>query len=212
MWISKGETMRLLVVLICLLVIVSVAGSRGRRPRRQNLRWQARAQRRRSQTLPEHPEFGAPGPTRMPEHTSVCPDRLTLEEREELANLIFTGRVEWLTGGRTLASRSNVGVEGVAGGVRVKRVFKGGASLAEQVVQVDGLGGWKVCQSRASVRDTHIFLTNIDHHGRVTLNSSLVRLTLKNLRTIAKAVTGETALHSLWSKISDSAFSEEDFH
>lgn len=185
--------MRLLVVVFCLLAVVSAAEPRQRRPRRQDGRRQTRGHRRRSQTLPEPSELVARS-SRIPELPSACPDRLTLDDRKEQANFIFTGRIEWLAGGRTFVSRHTVGAEGVTGGVRVKRVLKGQQSQAGQMIQVNGLGGSHVCNSRARVKDTKIFFTTRDHRGRVDIKSSLVRLTLKNLRTTSRAVAGKSSL------------------
>ncbi|KAK7080213.1 hypothetical protein SK128_027425, partial [Halocaridina rubra] len=66
----------------------------------------------------------------------VCEEELSLEEREERANLVFTGCIEWLAGGRNRVTRHIVGDEGVAGGVRVKRVFKGRRDLAGRILQI----------------------------------------------------------------------------
>lgn len=183
MWALKGRTM-LAVVCVVLVVVASAGGPRTRKLRRQSPRIPARPHRRRSQDQAKAPLTavpGAPTPARAP----LCPDQLTLVERREQANLIFTGRVEWLQGRRMTVSRHSAGPEGVTGGVMVKRVFKGPARFAGQVVEVMGLGRWGVCNSLARVKDTKIFLTTLDDEGRVRLNSSLVRLTLKNLRTTA---------------------------
>lgn len=195
------STMRLLVVVVSVLVMLATAAAasepRERRLRRPHApRRQGRMYRRRPQRI--RPSNAASGPSSAPVVPSVCPDRLSLNEREEMANLVFTGRIENLPDGRRVVSRHMVGPEGVAGDVRVKRVFKGGVAaggdLAGQVVRVEGLGRWNVCNSLARVRDTKIFLTNIDHEGRIHLNSSLVRLTLQALRATAKAVSGKTNL------------------
>lgn len=195
------STMRLLVVAVCVFVILGSAAAASepgeRRFRRPHApRRQGRMYRRRP--LRTKPSNTASGPSSAPVVPSVCPDRLSLNEREEMSNLVFTGRIESLPGGRRVVSRHMVGAEGVAGDVRVKRVFKGGVAaggdLAGQVVRVEGLGRWDVCNSLARVRDTKIFLTNIDHQGRIHLNSSLVRLTLQALRATAKAVSGKANL------------------
>ncbi|KAK4293193.1 hypothetical protein Pmani_024961 [Petrolisthes manimaculis] len=191
--------MRLVVLVVCV-VLMSVADAsqlRERRLRRPHGPRQGRMYRRRPQRI--MPSNAASGPSSKPLVPSACPESLSLNEREEMSNLVFTGRIESLPGGRRVVSRHTVGVEGVAGDVKVKRVFKGGVvagDLAGRVVRVEGLGRWDVCNSLARVRDTKIFLTNMDDEGRIHLNSSLVRLTLQALRATAKAVSGKTFLSS----------------
>lgn len=184
MQLIRNSKMRLAVLLLCVLVL-SAEAQRLRRPRRQHSRRQVEHRRRSAMPRP-------PGLRRtIPELPVACPERLSLEDREERANLIFTGRIEWLPGGRNRVTRHIVGGEGVAGGVRVKRVLKGRRDVAGRLVEVLGLGGDEVCNSHARVRDTKIFLTYLDETNRVHLNSSLIRLTLRNLRKITKAVQGE---------------------
>lgn len=183
MWALKGRTM-LVVVCVVLVVVALAEGPRASKLRRQGQRRPIKTHRRRSQNHEGAPLTAVPRAP-APERAPLCPDQLTLVERREQANLIFTGRVEWLQGRRMSVSRHSAGPEGVVGGVMVKRVFKGPARFAGHVVEVMGLGRWGVCNSLARVKDTKIFLTRLDDQGGVTLNSSLVRLTLRNLRTTA---------------------------
>lgn len=177
-----------MVVCVVLLVVASAGGPRASYLRRQGPRRPVKPHNRRSHNHVKVPLATVPRPVPRAlaaERAPLCPDQLTLEQRKEQANLIFTGRIEWLQGRRVSVSRHSAGPEGTTGGVKVKRVFKGPAELAGQVVEVMGLGRWGVCNSLARVRDTKIFLTSLDEQGRISLNSSLVRLTLKNLRTTA---------------------------
>lgn len=189
MWALKGRTM-LVVVCVVLVVVASAGGPRTAKLLRQGPRRPIRTHSRRAQDHVKAPLTVVPRPrSRAPASASarvpLCPDQLTLEQRRDQANLIFTGRVEWLQGRRNTVSRHTAGPEGITGGVSVKRVFKGPARLAGQVVEVQGLGRWGVCNSLARLKDTKIFLTSLNDQGHVSLNSSLVRLTLKNLRTTA---------------------------
>ena len=200
MLVSKKRTM-LAVVCVVLVVVASAGGPRLGRLRRQGPRRPIRTRPRMSQDSPVVPAVPPPvgsvprpstkppapdrTPKRTPERAPMCPDRLTLVERREQSNLVFTGRVEWIEGQRRSVSRHSVGSKGVVGGVSVKRVLKGPLRYTGRVVEVMGLGRWNVCNSLARVKDTKIFLTSLDEQGSVTLNSSLVRLTLRNLRTTA---------------------------
>lgn len=183
MWACRGRTM-LAVVCVVLVVVALAEGPRATKLRRQGARRPLKTHRRRSQDQSGASHTAVPSAS-APERSPQCPDQLTLVERREQANMIFTGRVEWLQGRRMSVSRHSAGPEGVVGGVMVKRVFKGPARFAGRVVEVMGLGRWGVCNSLARVKDTKIFLTTLDDQGRVSLNSSLVRLTLRNLRTTA---------------------------
>ncbi|KAK7084528.1 hypothetical protein SK128_012205 [Halocaridina rubra] len=182
MW-STTKSLKLLSFLLFLCMLIS-AGHTTKRPRRQNMR-RLGITRRNTENLPEPKDLSR---SRSASRPPVCEEEPTLEEREERAYLVFTGHIEWLAGGRNRVTRHIVGDEGVAGGVRVKRVFKGRRDMAGRILQVNGLGGSSVCNSFARVKDTKIFLTTVNDEGKIFLNSSLVRLTLKNLRKTLKAV------------------------
>ncbi|MPC60646.1 hypothetical protein E2C01_054701 [Portunus trituberculatus] len=187
MWVSKRRTM-LAVVCVVLVVVASAGGPRLGRLRRQGTRKPNRTRPRLLKDQQVPPVGSVPReipPPRTRARAPVCPDRLPLEERRDQADLVFTGRIEWLHGRRKSVSRHSVGAAGVAGGVKVKRVLKGPSRYNGEVVEVMGLGRWNVCNSLARVKDTKIFLTSLDEQGRISLNSSLVRLTLKTLRTAA---------------------------
>ena len=82
--------------------------------------------------------------------------------------------------------------------VEVKRVFRGRSDLGGQIVLVGNFGNPKICVSRAKIGDTRIFFTDQvqQHHSeanssaqskslnRVKLRSSLLRLTLPNLKIL----------------------------
>lgn len=140
----------------------------------------------------------------------LCRDK-PLEHREESAAIIFTGTVERIVSSRrrrkhrhneaidvdfrgpaALTSRNYVAV------VRVKRVMKESESSPPirrvrngQMVVVQGLGDPAMCHSHVKERDTRIFLMGWLPNGHLRLNSSLVKLTLRNLFKVEAAIKGE---------------------
>lgn len=120
-------------------------------------------------------------------NTSACRE-LPLEDCEDSASTIFSATIRQLREDQTCAV------------VEVKRVFKGdlvAANLAHvhlaktfrQYVEVHGLRNPSICDSAAKVNDTRIFLTN-EIGSELHLNSSLMRITVYNIRRIEEAVNG----------------------
>ncbi|RWS23326.1 agrin-like protein [Leptotrombidium deliense] len=117
---------------------------------------------------------------RRSQHHHICrkESQISFKEREILAKLIFTGTVS-----RIYKSHSRV----YRGIVRIKRVLKGDRRLSDSHVIIDGFGNSKLCKSEVKERDTRIFLVN-RVNGRLTLNSSLIRVNVNNLRKVVAAV------------------------
>lgn len=132
-----------------------------------------------------------------------CHDE-SLETRENLADIIFTGTVvkthrDLVPRGRgpRSASKGTYKAE-----IQIKRLMKGDLSFNNQVVLVDGFGNPRVCHSNVKERDTRIFMVNeILHsnysHPILKLNSSMVRVTIQNLEKTIAAVRGKVRLFQL---------------
>ncbi|XP_054715535.1 agrin-like [Uloborus diversus] len=103
------------------------------------------------------------------------------EKMDYNSDLVFTGTVE-----RIYRSRAEL----YRGIVKVKRVFKGDASFADNTVIVEGFGNENLCNSDVRERDTRIFLVSISKNGHLRLNSSVVRVTVSNLERTVSAVRG----------------------
>ncbi len=116
-----------------------------------------------------------------------------LEEREEQANVVFTGTIKDISPDYQHPKMFKSLVE-------VKRVFKGNNIITDvprdhsyhrKMVTVEGLGDPKICHSNPRKYDTRIFLVNKNGHGDLRLNSSLIRITLQNLAMTDSAVKGK---------------------
>ncbi|XP_013793867.1 agrin-like, partial [Limulus polyphemus] len=120
--------------------------------------------------------LSVPSKVHLRRRRSYCRE-VTLEEREELANMVFTGTVE-----RLYRTRSDV----YRGSVRIKRMIKGDDNLVENTVIVDGFGDPHICFSDVRERDTRIFMVSQLSNGYLRLNSSIIRV---NIRTLNRAVS-----------------------
>ncbi|KAI1305882.1 hypothetical protein HDE_01270 [Halotydeus destructor] len=121
---------------------------------------------------------------RSHKHLNICRKEFLkpLERREEDASLVFTGTVEKVY--------RHTGHPGhYRGLVRVKRVIKGMKQYQGNRVIVEGFGSQKICVADVKEKDSRIFLANLANHGRLKLNSSLIRVNRKNLR---KAMTASS--------------------
>ncbi|XP_023932250.1 agrin-like isoform X3 [Lingula anatina] len=116
-------------------------------------------------------------------HSKRCKDLgKSLEEREEEANVVMTGTV------RELFPHSD-NPEMYMGEVEIKRVMKGqnmiktfpAADRKHEMVMVDGIGDPDLCESMVHKYDTRIFLLSENGHGKLKLNSSVMRITLNNI-------------------------------
>lgn len=123
-------------------------------------------------------------------------DACKLEEswynREKFADVIITGTVLSLSPHKeSLESAKQVLL--YRGQVAVKRVVKGEPALisSSSVILVENFGDPGVCDGNVAKRDTKIFLLkkNIST-GNYRLNSSIIRLTLKNLDRVSAFARG----------------------
>ena len=88
---------------------------------------------------------------------------------------------------------ANVEVKRVMKGVDVLlrgRPWKFNGLAPRPRVLVAGIGDGRICNSEARKYDTRIFLVSRSSDGRLTLNSSLVRISLNNIERTEAAVNG----------------------
>lgn len=94
--------------------------------------------------------------------------------------------------------------------VRVKRVIKGDRALENTAIIIDGFGyhHQRFCAPpRVSVRDTRIFILDVDKDKRITLAAHPLPVTLKNLRRIDESSKemrkpkGKSALKELLTEV-----------
>uniref|UniRef100_A0A8C7Y6A9 Agrin n=1 Tax=Oryzias sinensis TaxID=183150 RepID=A0A8C7Y6A9_9TELE len=123
-----------------------------------------------------------------------CPER-ELEDREEEANVVLTGTVDEI-----------INVDPVhhtySCKVRVWRYLKGKSNVNRQIlldggnkVMIGGFGNPRICDNQVSTGDTRIFFLNPapesaapEHKNELMLNSSLMRITLRNLEDVEHCV------------------------
>lgn len=151
-------------------------------------------------THPSSPLLHAPSSSsRYPSHQ--CQDD-ELELREDRAGVVFTGTVERLLypKARRRIRVNRLGLKQriihrsrtYKGVIRIKRVMKGLSDvLSNVVVVVSGFGNPHICHSHVKEKDTRIFLLSQTPNGDFKLNSSLVRVTLKNLLRTEAAIKGK---------------------
>ncbi|RVE70132.1 hypothetical protein OJAV_G00061420 [Oryzias javanicus] len=126
-----------------------------------------------------------------------CPEK-ELEDREEEANVVLTGTVDEI-----------INVDPVhhtySCKVRVWRYLKGKSNVNRQIlldggnkVMIGGFGNPRICDNQVSTGDTRIFFLNSapeavgpEHKNELMLNSSLMRITLRNLEDVEHCVEGE---------------------
>lgn len=89
--------------------------------------------------------------------------------------------------------------------VRVWRYLKGKSSVNSEIlldggnkVMIGGFGNPGICDNQVSIGDTRIFFLNLapehvrpDHKNELMLNSSLMRITLRNLEDVEHCVEGK---------------------
>lgn len=109
-----------------------------------------------------------------------------LENRGKSAGVILTGTVE-----KVYRRRRSLVYRGT---IKVRRVIKGSDSLNNQSVIVNGFGNPHICRSDVRPRDTRIFLLSPSDQGILELNSSLARVTLRNLKKTGLQEVGEQNL------------------
>ncbi|KAK6177682.1 hypothetical protein SNE40_015735 [Patella caerulea] len=128
-----------------------------------------------------------------------CHD-VSLEAREELANVVITGTVK-----EVMIDSTHEGM--YKGEVEIKRVLKDRGNLVPKVanfedpvshrkmVMIEGFGDPHICDSDVRKYDTKIFLLNSNGNGELKLNSSIVPVTLINLQHADAVVRGGWILY-----------------
>ncbi|XP_056008873.1 LOW QUALITY PROTEIN: agrin-like [Ostrea edulis] len=119
-----------------------------------------------------------------------CADS-ALETREEMADVVLTGTV------RSISRDRNQ--ELYSAEVEVKRVMKGKEKLLEvtgrgqidrRTIAVQGFGNPEICESDVRVSDTRILMLTLEEGGTLRLNSSVFRISLRNLDRVEHSVNG----------------------
>ncbi|XP_069039939.1 agrin isoform X5 [Lepisosteus oculatus] len=125
---------------------------------------------------------------------ATCPER-ALERREEEANIVLTGTVEEILNMDPVHNTYSCKV-------RVWRYLKGREVVTRDVlldggnkVMIGGFGDPGICDNQVATGDTRIFFVNRApaqlwpaHRGELMLNSSLMRITLRNLEQVEHCV------------------------
>uniref|UniRef100_A0A673X066 Agrin n=1 Tax=Salmo trutta TaxID=8032 RepID=A0A673X066_SALTR len=137
-----------------------------------------------------------------------CPEK-DLEKREEEANVVLTGTVEEIMNMDPVHNTYSCKV-------RVWRYLKGKTMVNGEVlldggnkVMIGGFGDPVICDNQVATGDTRIFFVNLApeymwpaHKNELMLNSSLMRITLRNLEEVEHCVDGKSPLclfpSSLW--------------
>ncbi|XP_052338523.1 agrin-like isoform X4 [Oncorhynchus keta] len=123
-----------------------------------------------------------------------CPEE-DLEKREEEANVVLTGTVEEIMNMDPVHNTYSCKV-------RVWRYLKGKTMVngevlldGENKVMIGGFGDPEVCDNQVATGDTRIFFVNLapefmwpTHKNELMLNSSLMRITLRNLEEVEHCV------------------------
>ncbi|KAG8505493.1 LOW QUALITY PROTEIN: Agrin, partial [Galemys pyrenaicus] len=133
----------------------------------------------------------------LPGADGTCPER-ALERREEEANVVLTGTVEEILNVDPVQHTYSCKV-------RVWRYLKGKDVVAQESlldggnkVVIGGFGDPLICDNQVSTGDTRIFFVNPAppylwpaRKNELMLNSSLLRITLRNLEEVEHCVQGE---------------------
>uniref|UniRef100_A0AAV2LWV1 NtA domain-containing protein n=1 Tax=Knipowitschia caucasica TaxID=637954 RepID=A0AAV2LWV1_KNICA len=123
-----------------------------------------------------------------------CPER-NLEDREDEANIVLTGTVDEIINVDPVHNTYSCKV-------RVWRYLKGKTSVGREIlldggnkVMIGGFGNPGICDNQVSTGDTRIFFLNPapeymgpEHKTELMLNSSLMRITLRNLEDVEHCV------------------------
>ncbi|XP_053432028.1 agrin isoform X3 [Nycticebus coucang] len=137
----------------------------------------------------------------LPGAGGTCPER-ALERREEEANVVLTGTVEEILNVDPVQHTYSCKV-------RVWRYLKGRDLVARESlldggnkVVISGFGDPLICDNQVSTGDTRIFFVNPAppylwpaHKNELMLNSSLMRITLRNLEEVEFCVEDKPGTH-----------------
>ncbi|KAM5140325.1 agrin [Mantella aurantiaca] len=130
-----------------------------------------------------------------------CPER-ELERREEEANIVLTGTVEEILNVDPVHHTYSCKI-------RVWRYLKGRDIVTNEIlldggnkVMVGGFGDPTICDNQVATGDTRIFFVNPaprylwpSHRNELMLNSSLMRITLRNLEEVESCVEDKPGSH-----------------
>ncbi|XP_076596610.1 agrin isoform X7 [Chaetodon auriga] len=125
---------------------------------------------------------------------ATCPEK-NLEDREEEANIVLTGTVDEIINVDPVHNTYSCKV-------RVWRYLKGKSSVNREIlldggnkVMIGGFGNPGICDNQVATGDTRIFFLNTapqslgpEHKNELMLNSSLMRITLRNLEDVEHCV------------------------
>ncbi|XP_054869235.1 agrin isoform X8 [Amphiprion ocellaris] len=123
-----------------------------------------------------------------------CPEK-NLEDREEEANIVLTGTVDEIINMDPVHNTYSCKV-------RVWRYLKGKSNVNREIlldggnrVMIGGFGNPGICDNQVATGDTRIFFLNPasesmgpEHKNELMLNSSLMRITLRNLEDVEHCV------------------------
>ncbi|XP_031142212.1 agrin isoform X5 [Sander lucioperca] len=123
-----------------------------------------------------------------------CPER-DLEDREEEANIVLTGTVDEIINMDPVHNTYSCKV-------RVWRYLKGKTNVNREILldggnklMIGGFGNPGICDNQVATGDTRIFFLNPapeamgpEHKNELMLNSSLMRITLRNLEDVEHCV------------------------
>ncbi|XP_058994152.1 agrin isoform X10 [Mustela lutreola] len=137
----------------------------------------------------------------LPSADGTCPER-ALERREEEANVVLTGTVEEILNVDPVQHTYSCKV-------RVWRYLKGKDMVTQESlldggskVVIGGFGDPLICDNQVSTGDTRIFFVNPAppylwpaHKNELMLNSSLMRITLRNLEEVEHCVEDKPGTH-----------------
>ncbi|XP_051282433.1 agrin isoform X6 [Dicentrarchus labrax] len=123
-----------------------------------------------------------------------CPEK-ALEDREEDANIVLTGTVDEIINMDPVHNTYSCKV-------RVWRYLKGKSNVNREILldggnklMIGGFGNPGICDNQVATGDTRIFFLNPapqsmgpEHKNELMLNSSLMRITLRNLEEVESCV------------------------
>nr|XP_054602129.1 agrin isoform X4 [Nothobranchius furzeri] len=127
-----------------------------------------------------------------------CPEK-DLEDREEEANIVLTGTVDEILNVDPVHNSYSCKV-------RVWRYLKGKSSVNREIlldgghkVMIGGFGNPRICDNQVATGDTRIFFLNlpqqfVEQKNELMLNSSLMRITLRNLEDVEHCVEAHKSL------------------
>ncbi|XP_037540462.1 agrin [Nematolebias whitei] len=129
-----------------------------------------------------------------PPCAASCPEK-NLEAREEEANVVLTGTVNEIINMDPVHNTYSCKV-------RVWRYLKGKSNVNREIlldggnkVMIGGFGNSRICDNQVATGDTRIFFLNLapesmgpEHKNELQLNSSLMRITLRNLEDVEHCV------------------------